>query len=136
MTIVGMIGFFRQGGGMPEQCHGLVGGTPRIHSTSYLQGSPQSRQVYFDRLVSGYRLAIPCYPLLRPPYRRTPTVAVVCHVVTPRSKVNGVVNPSRAPEPLPILNPSNFVPKKGFPVVKGLSAFSPRKNVALNLTLN
>ena len=30
------------------------------------------------------------------------------------------VNPCRAPEPLPILNPSNFVPKNGFPVVKGL----------------
>ena len=29
-------------------------------------------------------------------------------------------NPFRAPEPLPILNPSNFVPKIGFPVVKGL----------------
>ena len=30
------------------------------------------------------------------------------------------VNPFGAPEPLPILNPSNFVPKNGFPVVKGL----------------
>ena len=30
------------------------------------------------------------------------------------------VNPFRAPEPLPILNPSNFVPKNGFPVEKGL----------------
>ena len=30
------------------------------------------------------------------------------------------VNPFRVPEPLPILNPSNFVPKNGFPVVKGL----------------
>ena len=30
------------------------------------------------------------------------------------------VNPFRAPEPLPILNPSNFVPQNGFPVVKGL----------------
>ena len=27
----------------------------------------------------------------------------------------------RAPEPLPRLNPSNFVPKNGFPVVKGLT---------------
>ena len=27
----------------------------------------------------------------------------------------------RAPEPLPILNPRNFVPKNGFPVVKGLT---------------
>ena len=27
----------------------------------------------------------------------------------------------RAPEPLPILNPSNFVPKNGFPVVKALT---------------
>ena len=33
----------------------------------------------------------------------------------------GKINPFRAPEPLPILNPSNFVPKNGFPVVKGLS---------------
>ena len=31
----------------------------------------------------------------------------------------GLLNPFRAPEPLPILNPSNFVPKNGFPVVKG-----------------
>ena len=30
------------------------------------------------------------------------------------------VNPFRAPEPLPILNPSNSVPKNGFPVVRGL----------------
>ena len=30
------------------------------------------------------------------------------------------INPFRAPEPLPILNPSSFVPKNGFPVVKGL----------------
>ena len=33
---------------------------------------------------------------------------------------SGTLNPFRAPEPLPILNPSNFVPKNGFPVVKGL----------------
>ena len=32
-----------------------------------------------------------------------------------------LVNPFGAPEPLPILNPSNIVPKNGFPVVKGLS---------------
>ena len=31
------------------------------------------------------------------------------------------LNPFRAPEPLPIQNPSNFVPKNGFPVVKGLN---------------
>ena len=30
------------------------------------------------------------------------------------------INPFRAPEPLPILNPSNFVPKNGFRVVKAL----------------
>ena len=30
------------------------------------------------------------------------------------------LNPFRAPEPLPILNPSSFVPKNGLPVVKGL----------------
>ena len=30
--------------------------------------------------------------------------------------------PFRAPEPLPILNPSNFVPQNGFPVVKGLTS--------------
>ena len=29
-------------------------------------------------------------------------------------------NPFRAPEPLPTLNPSNLVPKNGFPVAKGL----------------
>ena len=31
------------------------------------------------------------------------------------------LNPFRAPKPLPILNPSNYVPKNGFPVVKGLN---------------
>ena len=31
-----------------------------------------------------------------------------------------LINPFGAPEPLPILNPVNFVPKNGFPVVKGL----------------
>ena len=35
--------------------------------------------------------------------------------------IRNAINPLRAPEPLPILNPSNFVPKNGFPVVKGLS---------------
>ena len=34
------------------------------------------------------------------------------------------LNPFTAPEPLPILNSSNFVPKNGFPVVKGVD-FSP-----------
>ena len=29
------------------------------------------------------------------------------------------LNPFRAPEPLPILNPSNFVPKKGFKLQRG-----------------
>ena len=29
------------------------------------------------------------------------------------------LDPFGAPKPLPILNPSNFVPPKGFPVVKG-----------------
>ena len=32
-----------------------------------------------------------------------------------------MLNPFRTPEPLPILNPSNFVPKNEFPVVKGLT---------------
>ena len=31
------------------------------------------------------------------------------------------LNPFGAPKPLPILNPSNFVPENGFPVVKGLT---------------
>ena len=35
-------------------------------------------------------------------------------------------NPFRAPEPLPILNPSNVVPENGFLVVKGLNAQSTR----------
>ena len=30
------------------------------------------------------------------------------------------LHPFRAPEPLPRLNPSNFVPQNGVPVVKGL----------------
>ena len=33
-----------------------------------------------------------------------------------------LVNPFRAPKPLPILNPSIFVHKNGFAVVKGLTA--------------
>ena len=39
------------------------------------------------------------------------------------------LNPFRAPEPLPILNSSNLVPKNGFPVAKGLSSQTeePRK---------
>ena len=32
------------------------------------------------------------------------------------------LNPFRAPKPLPILKPSNYVPQNGFPVVKGLSS--------------
>ena len=31
------------------------------------------------------------------------------------------VNPFGAPKPLPILNPSNFIPNNRFPVVKGSS---------------
>ena len=30
-----------------------------------------------------------------------------------------ILDPFKAPEPLPIQNPSNFVPKNGFPVAKG-----------------
>ena len=37
-----------------------------------------------------------------------------------RSRVLRVVCTFRAPEPLPIQNSSNFVPKNGFPVAKGL----------------
>ena len=44
------------------------------------------------------------------------------------------LDPFRAPEPLPILNPSNFVPKNGFPVVKGLTpSRSSPKNVGKSL---
>ena len=45
------------------------------------------------------------------------------------------VNPFKAPEPFPILNPSNFVPKNGVLGVKGLRSpvtpkkFQPQKNV-------
>ena len=53
-----------------------------------------------------------------------PILFSVCRIFSgqlPYRSARGVgVNPFRAPEPLPILNPSNFVPKKGFPVVKGL----------------
>ena len=34
-----------------------------------------------------------------------------------------LLNPFRSPEPLSILNPSKFVPKNGFPAVKGLSYY-------------
>ena len=37
------------------------------------------------------------------------------------SAYSETINPLRAPEPLPILNASNFVPKNGFPVVKRLT---------------
>ena len=40
------------------------------------------------------------------------------------SPKRGSLNPFSAPEPLLTLNPSNFVPKNGFPVVTGLSRFS------------
>ena len=46
----------------------------------------------------------------------------------------GGVNPLRAPQPLPILNPSNFVPKNGFPVVKGLtSVLEPEKSLPVDV---
>ena len=44
----------------------------------------------------------------------------VVMLATTRTSSPGI-NPFRAPEPLPILNPSNFVPKNGCPVVKGFS---------------
>ena len=43
------------------------------------------------------------------------------------TQVLGTLNLFRAPEPLPIPNPSSFVPKNGFPVVKGLSMFSKQE---------
>ena len=36
------------------------------------------------------------------------------------SEMTGLLNPFRAPESLPTLNPTSFVPKNGFPVGKGL----------------
>ena len=39
------------------------------------------------------------------------------------------LDPFRAPEPLPILNSSNFVPKNGFPVVKGLRLSQIEENL-------
>ena len=36
-------------------------------------------------------------------------------------EINFILDPFTAPEPLPILNPSDFVPQKGFPVAKALS---------------
>ena len=42
----------------------------------------------------------------------------------------GMLNPFRAPEPFPILNPSNFVPKNGFPVVKRLNV--PQRNTDID----
>ena len=44
-----------------------------------------------------------------------------------RIRSRTALNPFRAPEPLPILNPSNFVPKNGFPVVKGLTKYELTK---------
>ena len=41
----------------------------------------------------------------------------------------------RAPEPLPILNPSNFVPKNGFPVVKALRSPKSSEKYAIFLFL-
>ena len=41
------------------------------------------------------------------------------------------LDPFKAPEPLPILNPSNFDPKNGFPVEKGVNPFGATKNPSL-----
>ena len=38
------------------------------------------------------------------------------------------VNPFRAPEPLSMLNSSNFVPENGFPVVKALRRYSVKES--------
>ena len=40
---------------------------------------------------------------------------------SPNDGARSLTTPFRAPEPLPIINPSDFVPRNGFPVVKGLS---------------
>ena len=45
---------------------------------------------------------------------------VECEWTDYQSQAMWVVNPFRDPEPLPVLNPSYFVPKNGFSVVKGL----------------
>ena len=42
---------------------------------------------------------------------------------------DSVLNPFKAPEPLPILNTSNFVPKNGFPVVEGLISYFPTVHI-------
>ena len=65
---------------------------------------------------------------------KTPTTEEVHHIFFfPEVPLNlGELNPFRDPEPLPILNPSDFVPKNGFgfPVVKGLRDLSePQKLV-------
>ena len=41
----------------------------------------------------------------------------------PFATPKGKISPCRAPEPLPILSASNFVPRNGFPVVKGLTKY-------------
>ena len=51
-----------------------------------------------------------------------------CHAMPNAQRTRGL-NPFRAPEPLLILNPSNVVPKKGFPVVKGLMRDGGRSKI-------
>ena len=43
------------------------------------------------------------------------------------------LNRFRAPEPLPILNASNVVPKNGFPVVKGLRHLSQKTHATIGV---
>ena len=55
-----------------------------------------------------------------------PNANMICATIERRttflSEVSSIWKPNlfRAPEPLPILNLSDFVPKNGFPVVTGL----------------
>ena len=56
-------------------------------------------------------------------HKQTKGGAVVATVLEKKWKRKYGFNPFRAPEALPILNPSNFVPKNGFPVVEGSRDF-------------
>ena len=118
-----------------KQClPGLVK-TPRRHS--------MDARVYGHTTTAMHKLSTPPPPPPRPRPRGAVPKKKKMHPVsfsptnmeTPISRTVGTsatrlsvrlatswrVNPFRAPKPLPILNPSNVVPQKGFPVVKGLT---------------
>ena len=65
---------------------------------------------------------VPIPPIRHLEFTRA-TIEVRCSSFRPKWFLHdgGLLNPLKAPKHLPVLNPSNFVPENGFPVVKALS---------------